>query len=217
MSIVLHPNYENRDLYVDLMAAAEEQRQNLEQQLAQNSGDGSSAALFRTDVHRLTVTRGQLLIDLAEVSDAGVDLEKYKAVFAELSNQANPSIATVSELIVVTDSFQDRLKTQMGTVKKLEASAMPKIESLFGRTEIYVADAHSLALGFNITLLASGNIDVLNNDTISLVSEIGVMRKKACSVRQGIIDFASRTNVELTPTNVAVGTNILAPKKKKKR
>jgi len=216
-SIVFNPNYANRDLYIELMQAAEEQRQSLNQQLAQNSGNGSSAALFRADVYNLTVTRGQLLIELAEVTNAGVDLEKYKAAFAELSNQANPSIATVSELVVVTDAFQNRLGSQLAAVKKIEASAMPKIEALFNRTEAYVADAHSLTLAYSITFLASGNLDALNNDTIGLVSEIGVMRTKACAVRQGIIDFASRTNVELKPTDVAVGTNILAPRKKKSR
>ena len=100
--------------------------------------------------------------------------------------------------------------------KKMEASALPKIKALFGKTEIYVADAHSLTLAYGVTFLESGSGDVLNQDTIDLMSEIGVMRTKACSVREGIINYATRTNVELTPTNVAVGTSVLAPKKKKK-
>ncbi len=217
MSVVLNPSYENRDLYIDLINAAEETRQNVQQQLRQNSGNSSVAAIFRDEVYNLTITRGQLLIDLAEISKAGVDLERYKAVFAELANQANPSIATLSELLVVTDDFQNSLNNQLSTLKKMEASALPKIKALFGKTEVYVADAHSLTLAYGVTFLASGSGDVLNQDTIDLMSEIGVMRIKACSVREGIINYATRTNVELTPTNVVVGTNVLAPKKKKKR
>ncbi len=217
LSIVLNPAYENRDLYVDLINSAAEIQQDVQQQLRQNTGNGSVAALFREDVYKLTVTRGQLLIDLAEVSNAGVNLERYKAVFAELANQANPSIATLSELIVVTDNFQNSLSNQLNTLEKIEASTLPKIKSLYNRTEIYVADAHSLAGVYAVSILASGNFDVVNNDSIELMSEIGVMRVKACSVREGIINYASRSNVELTPTNVAVGTNVLAPKKKKKR
>ena len=150
------------------------------------------------------------MIELSEVTNAGVDLERYKAVFAELSNQTNPSIQTVSELIVVTDDLQNRLTTQLASINEMEASTMPKIEALFVRTENYVSTAHSTALGY----MMSGNVDFLNQETFKLVSEIGRMRPNACSIRQGILDFATRTNVELKPTDAPVGTNILAPRKK---
>ena len=217
MGIVLNPAYSNYQLYADLAQAAEEQRRSMEQQIQQNAGNLSNAALFRSEIRDLTITRGQLLIELSEVTNAGVDLERYKAVFAELSNQTNPSIQTVSELIVVTDDLQNRLTTQLASINEMEASTIPKIEALFVRTENYVSTAHSTALGYGVTLMMSGNVDFLNQETFKLVSEIGRMRPNACSIRQGILDFATRTNVELKPTDAPVGTNILAPRKKKER
>ena len=68
-NIVLHPNYVNRDMYVDLIQAAEEQRQSLEQQLAQSSGSASHATLLKSQIFDLTVTRGQLLIELADITN----------------------------------------------------------------------------------------------------------------------------------------------------
>ena len=217
MAIVLNPAYGNYQLYADLAQAAEEQRRSINQQLQQNAGNASNAALFRSEIRDLTVTRGLLLIELSEVTNAGIDLEKYKAVFAELSNQANPSVQTVSELVVVTDDLQTRLTTQMATINEMEASTMPQIEALFVRTENYVNTAHATTLGYGVTLMLSGNVDFFNQETFKLVSELGRMRPNACAIRQGILDFATRTNVELKPTNVPVGTNILAPRKKKSR
>ena len=216
-NIVLNPNYVNRDMYVDLIQAAEEQRQSLEQQLSQSSGSTSDAALFRSQVYDLTITRGQLLIDLADITNAGVNIEKYKAVFAELSNQANPSITTVTELLVVTDNFQNMLVTQLKNVESLESDVMPKVQTLFTRTENYVEATYSMGLTYSFVFLSSGNGDILNNESIKLVAEIGGMRVNACNLRQGIIDFSSRTNVELKPTNATVNANILAPRKKKSR
>ena len=215
-NIVLHPNYENRDMYVDLIQAAEEQRQSLEQQLAQGSGSASHATLLKSQIFDLTVTRGQLLIELADITNAGVNIEKYKAVFAELSNQSNPSITTVTELLVVTDNFQNTLVTQLKKVEALESDVMPKVQELFTRTEKYVGEAYSVGIMFGIISINAGTTDI-NNDFLKLSVEIGGMRAKACNLRQGIIDFSSRTNVELKPTNVAVNANILAPRKKKSR
>ena len=215
-NIVLHPNYVNRDMYVDLIQAAEEQRQSLEQQLAQSSGSASHATLLKSQIFDLTVTRGQLLIELADITNAGVNIEKYKAVFAELSNQSNPSITTVTELLVVTDNFQNTLVTQLKKVEALESGVMPKVQTLFTRTENYVGDAYKVGLMFGFVSISSGGTDI-NNDTIKLVAEIGGMRVNACNLRQGIIDFSSRTNVELKPTNATVNANILAPRKKKSR
>lgn len=215
--IVLNPNYLNRDLYVDLIQAAEEQKQSFEQQLSQSSGNISDATFFRSQVYDLTITRGTLLIDLAELTNAGVDIEKYKAVFAELSNQTNPSITTVTELLVVTDDFQNVLVTQLKNVEALESSAMPKVQALFTRTENYIDETYLLGLSYSFVFLSSGNGNILNNDTVQLVGEIGRMRVNSCKIRQGIIEFSSRTNVELKPTNATVNTNILAPRKKKSR
>ena len=215
-NIVLHPNYVNRDMYVDLIQAAEEQRQSLEQQLAQGSGSASHTTLLKSDIFDLTVTRGQLLIELADITNAGVNIEKYKAVFAELSNQSNPSITTVTELLVVTDNFQNTLVTQLKKVEALESGVMPKVQTLFTRTENYVGDAYKVGLMFGFVSISSGGTDI-NNDTIKLATEIGGMRVNACNLRQGIIDFSSRTNVELQPTNATVNANILAPRKKKSR
>jgi len=215
--LVLDPNYQNRQLYVDLMQAAEEQRQSLQQQIAQNSKNVSNATLFRAQVYNLTITRAQLLIELAEITNAGVDIEKYKTVLAMLSNQADPSIVTVSELIVITDTFQNTLEAELKNVKNMEATAMPKIQALFSRTENYVGDAYAVGVAYGLTSLMSGTMELLNKDALKLAVEIGVMRTKACGVRQGIIDFSSRTNVELQATNVPVNNNILAPRKKKSR
>lgn len=215
-NIILHPNYVNRDMYVDLIQAAEEQRQSLEQQLAQGSGSASHTTLLKSDIFDLTVTRGQLLIELADITNAGVNIEKYKAVFVELSNQSNPSVTTVTELLVVTDNFQNTLVTQLKKVEVLESDVMPKVQTLFTRTENYVGDAYKVGLMFGFVSISSGGTDI-NNDTIKLVAEIGGMRVNACNLRQGIIDFSSRTNVELKPTNATVNANILAPRKKKSR
>jgi hypothetical protein len=215
-NIVLHPNYVNRDIYVDLIQAAEEQRQSLEQQLSQGSGSVSHATLFKTDIYDLTIVRGQLLIELAEITNASVNIEKYKAVYAELANQANPSITTVTELLVVTDSFQNMLLTQLKKVEALESGVMPKVQELWTRTEKYVGEAYRVGIMFGIISIKAGGTDI-NNDFLKLSVEIGGMRAKACNLRQGIFDFSSRTNVELKPTNVAVNANILAPRKKKSR
>jgi hypothetical protein len=74
-----------------------------------------------------------------------------------------------------------------------------------------------MGLTYSFVFLSSGNGDILNNESIKLVAEIGGMRVNACNLRQGIIDFSSRTNVELKPTNTTVNANILAPRKKKSR
>ena len=98
----------------------------------------------------------------------------------------------------------------------LESDVMPKVQTLFTSTENYVGDAYKVGLMFGFVSISSGGTDI-NNDTIKLVAEIGGMRVNACNLRQGIIDFSSRTNVELKPTNATVNANILAPRKKKNR
>ena len=215
-NIVLHPNYVNRDMYVDLIQAAEEQRQSLNQQLSQGSLNASHATLLKSQVYDLTITRGQLLIELADITNASVNIEKYKAVYAELANQANPSITTVTELLVVTNDFQNMLVTQLNNVETLESDAIPKVQELFRRTENYVIEAYKLGIMFGFVSISAGGTDI-NNDFLKLSVEIGGLRANFCNLRKGIIDFSSRTNVELQPTNATVNANILAPRKKKSR
>lgn len=216
MKIALDSRHPNFQLYADLAESAEEQRRSMEQQFSQSSGNLTNAIFFRNQVHDLTVTRGRLLIQLAEVSNAGVELEKYKAVFTELSNQSDPSNATVTEIVIATNAFQDSLTTQLENTAQLEQAALPQVKSLFAETERYVGVAYQTGLGytFSVMLLGFENIDM---EMINLVQEVGQARGRACEIRQGILNFAARTDVALTATDVQVGTNILAPRKKKKR
>lgn len=216
LKIVADPNYENRDIYADLIAQSQEMKANLEAQLAVN--DPSVSTLFVDDAIELTNRRAALLIELGNVFGLGNEVEAFKAALKEMDREAS-SASLVAEKKIKTDSFQSLIEKQMGKVSDLDDQALARLQDLHSRNGEYVSLAHSTLFAFTAASMASGlNVEsLLNMDTIKLSKALGGMKKSACDVNNGIIDFGAKTNFTITPSNAVVSEKLQRPSRKKKK
>ena len=178
MRLVVEPEYENRDLYIGLIAEAEKNRAALQEQMRVNSGNSAVTQALRPQVMELTRMRGELLIDLATLGEVGSEVEKYKADYNMLVSQSDPSVATVNELIVKTSDFDDFLKRKQQNFVALEAAGKERLQGIYQRTEAYVGKAHTVGLiaGFSFLMGASDFGDALDGETLILFQEVARAR-----------------------------------------
>ncbi len=219
LRLVVDPNYERRDLYLDLIAEAERQREALEQTLDRNAGSSSIASVYLPKLWELTQTRSEILIDLATLAQMGSDIERFKADYNMLINQSNPSVATVSELVVRTDEFEAFLQEQENSFAALEREGQQKLQGLYGRAENLVADARSVSISFKIGMVFGGGSfdDLLNRDALYIFQEGVNAPAVACDLHRTILAYGQRTNAQLQPKQVTFSENVLPTKKKKKK
>jgi hypothetical protein len=221
MRLVVEPEYENRDLYIGLIAEAEKNRAALQEQMRVNSGNSAVTQALRPQVMELTRMRGELLIDLATLGEVGSEVEKYKADYNMLVSQSDPSVATVNELIVKTSDFDDFLKRKQQNFVALETAGKERLQGIYQRTEAYVGKAHTVGLiaGFSFLMGASDFGDALDGETLILFQEVARARPYACELRRSVLAYAKRANAKLESEPVAFSENVLPKRsgKKKKR
>ncbi len=219
LRLVVEPNYQRRDLYLDLIAAAERQRESLEQTLEQNAGSSAIGYVLAPKVMELTRTRGEILIDLATLGKAGSEVERYKADYNLLINQSNPSTATVTELVVRTEEFDAFLEEQRNSFAALEQEGQQKLQGLYGRAEEYVADSWSITASLTASIMFGGGgaNELLDPKVLYLWGEVTKARPVACELHRTILAYGQRTNAQLQPKEVTFSENVFPTKKKKKK
>jgi hypothetical protein len=221
MRLVVEPGYENRDMYIGLIAEAEKNRAALEQQMKANSGNSAVTQALRPQVMELTRMRGELLIDLATLGKVGSEVEKYKADYNMLVSQSDPSVATVNELIVKTAAFDDFLSRKRENFGALEAAGKERLQGIYQRTEAYVVKARTVGATFALSFMmgGSGFGDLLDEESILLFKEVAQSRPYACELRRSILAYAKSANAKLESKPVAFSENVLPKRsgKKKKR
>ena len=221
MRLVVEPGYENRDLYIGLIAEAEKNRAALEQQIKANSGNSAVTQALRPQVMELTRMRGELLIDLATLGKVGSEVEKYKADYNMLVSQSDPSVATVNELIVKTAAFDDFLSRKRENFGALEAVGKERLQGIYQRTEAYVVKARTVGATFAFSFMmgGSGFGDLLDEESIMLFKEVAQSRPYACELRRSVLAYAKSANAKLESKPVAFSENVLPKRggKKKKR
>jgi len=220
MRLVVEPGYENRDMYIGLIAEAEKNRAALEQQMKANSGNSAITQALRPQVMELMRMRGELLIDLATLGKIGSEVEKYKADYNMLASQSDPSVATVNELIVKTAAFDDFMSRKQESFGALDAVGKERLQGIYQRTEAYVLKARTIGATFAFSLAMGGSFgDLLDEESIMLFKEVAQSRPIACELRRSILAYAKRTNAKLESKPVPFSENVLPKRsgKKKKR
>ncbi|MGB2097003.1 MAG: hypothetical protein ACPHW5_04335 [Candidatus Puniceispirillales bacterium] len=213
--IVFHPSYPQRDLYIDLMAQAQQIRADLANQMS--SGGVSTATLFRQDVSELSIRRANLLIDLGTIIGMGDKVEAYRLAAQDIVNQSNMD-TMLNELMVTSDAFQVSIEQRLAEMNKLDQEGLDLLQRVHDMNGEYVSDTHQLLMFYTATTMVafmnSDNVDILNQDTANLVYELGVMRSKACNVYNGINAYAGKINFDIQLANPVVVEGIARPKKK---
>lgn len=219
MRLVVEPGYENRDLYIGLIEEAQKNRAALEEQMRANSGNSAVTQSLRPQVMELTRMRGELLIDLATLGQVGADVEKYKADYNMLVSQSDPSVATVNELIVKTQAFDDFLKQKQSNFATLEAGGQERLQGIYQRTEAYVIKARTIGATFAFSFMmgGSGAGDLLDEESIALFKEVAQSRPYACELRRSILAYAKQVNAKLESKPVAFNENVLPTRTGKKK
>ena len=219
MRLVVEPAYEGRGLYVDMIAEAERQRAALEQSIDQNAGTSSIGYVLAPKVMELTRTRGELLIDLATIGKVGSEVERYKADYNMLANQSNPTVPTVTELVVKTEEFEAFLQQQQNSFVALEQEGQQRLQGLYQRAEQYVADSRQVTLSLTVSLMFGGGgfAEALDPDVMYLWAQADKARPVACEIHRTILAYGQRTNAQLQPKEVTFSENVFPAKKKKKK
>jgi hypothetical protein len=219
MRLVVEPGYENRDMYIGLIAEAEKNRAALEEQMKANSGNSAITQTLRPQVMELTRMRGELLIDLATLGKVGSEVEKYKADYNMLVSQSDPSVATVNELIVKTAAFDEFLARKKDNFATLEAGGQERLQGIYQRTEAYVVKARTVGATFAFSFMmgGSGFGDLLDEESINLFKEVAQSRPYACELRRSILAYAKQVNAKLESKPVAFSENVLPKRSGKKK
>ena len=221
MRLVVEPGYENRDIYIGLIAEAEKSRAALQEQMNANSGNSSITIALRPQVTELTRMRGELMIDLATLGEVGSEVEKYKADYNMLVSQSDPSVATVNELIVKTAEFDDFLSRKRENFVAIDAAGKERLQGIYQRAEAYVVKAKTVQATFAFSFLmgGSGFGDLLDAESTELFKEVNRARPYACELRRSILAYAKQTNAQLQSKPIAFSENVLPKRggKKKKR
>lgn len=219
MRLVVEPGYENRDLYIGLIAEAEKNRAALEEQMKANSGNSAITQALRPQVMELTQMRGELLIDLATLGKVGSEVEKYKADYNMLVSQSDPSVATVNELIVKTAAFDEFLARKKDNFATLESGGQERLQGIYQRTEAYVVKARTVGATFAFSFMmgSSGFGDLLDEESINLFKEVAQSRPYACELRRSILAYAKQVNAKLESKPVAFSENVLPKRSGKKK
>ena len=219
MRLVVEPGYENRDMYIGLIAEAEKNRAALEEQMKANSGNSAITQTLRPQVMELTRMRGELLIDLATLGKVGSEVEKYKAYYNMLVSQSDPSVATVNELIVKTAAFDEFLARKKDNFATLEAGGQERLQGIYQRTEAYVVKARTVGATFAFSFMmgGSGFGDLLDEESINLFKEVAQSRPYACELRRSILAYAKQVNAKLESKPVAFSENVLPKRSGKKK
>jgi len=216
--IVFHPNYPQRDLYIDLMANAQEMRAELTQQMSNNNMP-STATLFKQQSIDLLIRRSELLIELGEVLNMGDRVEAYRLTVQDMVNKSNMD-TILNELMVVSDNFQRETQIELAKFNKMEGDALQKLQALHNKNLNLAADSHSLLFQYSaVSILLFMNNDggseqIINADTLQFLDAVGAMRSKACQVYNGINTYAENTNFEIKEVEVEVVEGLQSRKKK---
>jgi len=221
MRLVVEPQYSGRGLYLDLIAEAERQRAALEQSIEQNAGTSSIGYALKPKVMELTQKRAELLIDLAVLGEVGSEIEKYKADYNMLVSQSDPSVATVSELIVKTEEFETFLKQKQESFATLEGDGQARLQGLYQRAEEYVAESYTVTGALTVSIMFGGGgfSEALDRDVMYLWAQADKARPVACEIRRTILAYGQRSNATLQAKEVTFSENVLPKRtgKKKKR
>lgn len=219
LRLVVEPAYEGRGMYLDLIAEAERQRASLEQSIAQNSGTSSIGYVLRPKVMELTKVRGDLLMDLATLGKVGSEVERYKADYNMLVNQSDPSITTVTELVVKTEAFEAFLMEKQNSFAALEQEGQAKLQGLYSRAEEYVAASQQVTLTLGVSLMFGGGgmSEALDPEVMYLWSQADKARPVACEIHRTILAYGQRSNAKLQPQEVTFSENVFPTKKNKKK
>jgi hypothetical protein len=216
--IVFHPNYPQRDLYIDLMANAQEMRAELTQQMSNNNMP-STATLFKQQSIDLLIRRSELLIELGEVLNMGDRVEAYRLTVQDMVNKSNMD-TILNELMAVSDNFQRETQIELAKFNKMEGDALQKLQALHNKNLNLAADSHSLLFQYSaVSILLFMNNDggseqIINADTLQFLDAVGAMRSKACQVYNGINTYAENTNFEIKEVEVEVVEGLQSRKKK---
>ena len=212
--MVSDPEYPRRDMYAQLIEMQKEMHANV---MAEMSADRPAiASIFLEDAIELARMRADLLIDLGEILGMGSDLEAFKAAYTEMNRQAN-GVSLVKEYKIKTDAFQELIDRQLEKSLDLDSAALARMQEVHDDNGEFVALAHSTAFAYTATLMGSGNMDILNADTLFLINQYGNMRDRACEVNNGMLEFSARTDMKLEPSKATVSEELQGPKTKKRR
>ena len=212
--MISDPEYPRRELYAQVRQIGKEAHANL---MAKISADRPSVAdEFLDDAIELSGQRAELLIALGEILGMGGELEAYKAAYTEMNRQAN-GISLVKEYKVKTDSFQRLINQQLEKSLDLDSSALARMQEVHYDNGNFVSLAHSTVFAYTATLMGSGNMDILNKNTIFLLQQLGHMRARACEVNNGMLEFSATTEMKIEPSDAPVSESLQRPTIKKKR
>jgi len=216
--IVFHPSYPQRDLYVELMASAQQARADLFQQINNNSVP-SSAMLFRQEAIDLLIRRTEILIELGEILNMGDSVEAYRLTVQDMVNKSNMD-TILNELMVVSDAFQQETEIELAKFNRLESAGLQKLQAIHNNNADLIADTYTYGImNAGMTLLIFMNTDAgaeqfANPDFLQLMDVMGAMRVNACKVYNGINTYAENTNFEIKEVEVEVVEGLQSRKKK---
>jgi len=216
--IVFHPSYPQRDLYVELMANAQQARANLTQQI-NNNNVPSSAMLFRQEAIDLLIRRSEILIELGEILNMGDKVEAYRLTVQDMVNKSNMD-TILNELMVVSNAFQQETEIELAKFNRLESAGLQKLQAVHDNNADLIADTYTFGMmNAGMTLLIFMNTDAgaeqfANPDFLQLMDVLGAMRVNACQVYNGINTYAENTNFEIKEVEVEVVEGLQSRKKK---
>ena len=212
--MVSNPEYPRRDMYAQLIEMQKEMHANVMDEM---SADRQSiASEFLEDAIELARMRADLLIDLGEILGMGSDLEAFKSAYTEMNRQAN-GVSLVKEYKIKTDAFQKLIDQQLAKSLDLDSAALARMQEVHDDNGEFVALAHSTAFAYTASLMLSGNMDILNADTLFLINQYGNMRERACEVNNGMLEFSARTDMKIEPSDAPISESLQRPTIKKKR
>lgn len=213
--IVFHPNYPQRDLYIDLMVEAQKMRNELANEIS--SGGVSTATLLRQDLEELSIRRANLLIDLGAIIGMGDKVEAYRLAAQDIINQSNMD-TMLKELRVTSDAFQISIEKELKEIDKLDEEGLALLQRLHDKNGEYVSDTNGYLMFHTATSMAifmtSNSANLINQDSHLYYQELAIRRSKACEVYNGIIDYAGKVSFDIQLSNPVVVEGIARPKKK---
>lgn len=212
--IVFHPNYPQRDLYINLMQEAQRIKAEMTQQVS--SQGFSAGTVLRNDVIALSIQRSNLLIELGNFLEMGEEVDRYSLAIKDILQTNNDTI--LDELLTVSNSFQEGVEKRLSELKKMDQKSLKQLVSIHNRNANYASELITFKLKYSAILIFKFKLDqdnsVVDYDNLRMLEETGLIKEGVCRIHNGLLSYIKQTNFDVKLSNPVVVDGIAMPKKK---
>lgn len=200
LELVLEPQFQYRDTYVDMLAKAQEAKAEREAQMAQQTAEADPQILRTTA--RLEYLRNQLQQDIADALGMGPEIAGLVADAAIWSDQGSQDAAMVETLRQQNDKMAELILAQLAKADTLDGEAAKKFEGAYQTNEQLISAASAQYLSWLVKTMAT--MAPPNMAEVVLVNgSFDKSVKKMCDMWNSMGAYSARVDLKIEPVSEA--------------